>query len=137
MNEPVPADVPPLGRLTETLSGQADVASLTRILTVTLADVLPTGMVQVDYERSMSDRMRGRPGQPVGLTVNAGEKILTLKRGVRGQTEAAVAHAVRGVIITRAPVSIADWITTLAQELTNLGEHDDAARVALTRLLLG
>jgi hypothetical protein len=30
-----------------------------------------------------------------------------------------------------------DWISALARDLTELGEQDEAARMALSRLLLG
>jgi hypothetical protein len=138
MNELVPADdVPPLGRITEALSAQADVASLTRVLTGTLADVLPGELVEVTYERSMSDRMHGRPGRPVGLTVSTGDKSLILQQLASGRTDAFVARTVRGVVISRTPVSITEWIAALAAELSALGEQSDATRAALTRLLLG
>ena len=41
----------------------ADVAVYTRVLTKSLSEALPPGYVTVERERSMSDRMRGRPGE--------------------------------------------------------------------------
>ena len=137
MTELTPADPPPLGHLAAALSGRADVASLSQVLTVTLADILPAGMVQVDYKRSAGDRLAGRPGTPVGLAVVAGDKVLRLDSARGGVAEATVEHAVRGVVISRKPVSITEWITALADELRRIAEADEAARVALERLLLG
>ncbi|MCW2541092.1 MAG: hypothetical protein JWN95_2817 [Frankiales bacterium] len=138
MNELVPADdVPPLGRITEALSAHADVASLTRVLTGTLADVLPAELVEVSYERSMGDRMHGRPGRPVGITISTGDKSLILQQRGSGRTDAFIARTVRNVVISRAPVSITEWVAALAAELSALGEQSEATRAALTRLLLG
>jgi len=137
MTELSPAGGVPFGRLVAALSGDgADLPSLTRVLTTTLADALPTGMVEVEWHRSMSDRLASRDGTPVGLSVTVGDKILTLNQGRGGRNEAVVAHVVRNVVITRSPVSIPAWISALATELTKLAEADDAARGALNRLLL-
>ena len=137
MTDLTPASPPPLGHLAAALSGRADVASLTQVLTVTLADILPPGMVEVSYKRSTGDRLAGRPGTPTSLTVIAGDKVLRLDSAGHGVAQASVEHAVRGVVISRKPVSITEWITALADELKRLGEADDAARLALERLLLG
>jgi len=138
MTLPVPGeDVPPLGHLVAALEPASDVASLARVLTGALTDALPAGMVQVETERSVSDRLRGRPGRPVAIAVNAGDKILTLRQGAGGRPEPQVARAVRGVVISRTPVSLTEWLTTLAGELRQLAERDASARTALQRLLLG
>jgi hypothetical protein len=54
----------------------ADVATYARVLTVTLADVLPPGSVEVEYERSLSDRLKGREGHPSRIVVRLGERTL-------------------------------------------------------------
>ena len=41
----------------------ADVAVYASALTNSLSEALPPGYVAVERERSMSDRMRGRPGE--------------------------------------------------------------------------
>jgi hypothetical protein len=139
MNDLIPAgESPSLGRLVAALTGDAaDLPSLTRVLTVTLAEVLPIGMVDVEYDRSLADRMSGRPGTPVALTVTTGDRVLTLQAGRAGRTEAVVARAVRGVTISRSPVSIVEWIAALAEQLNRLANEDASARSAIERLLLG
>lgn len=138
MTELTPAEgVPPLGHVVAALSGDgADVASLTRVLTGVLADALPPGMVEVEYERGVADRLKGRLGTPVGLTVTVGDRVLSMRHGRTGRPEPVVAHSVRGVVITRSPVGVTEWVTTLAQEMTKLAAEDDTARIALERLLL-
>jgi hypothetical protein len=128
---------PPLGHLVEALSNRADVVSLTQVLTVTLADVLPAGMVDVEYRRTARDRLAGREGTPIGLTVHTPDKTLTLRTDGGGGPQATIAHSVRGVILSRTPVTVTAWIAALADELRSLGAADDAARTALERLLLG
>jgi hypothetical protein len=140
MSETAPGsdDVPPLGYLVATLSGDsADVASLSRVLTGALADALPAGMVEIEYDRSMSDRLHGRTGEPVSVTVTVGDNVLTMKQNGRGRPEPIVAHVVRGVVLTRKPVSVTEWITLLADGIRTLAADDATARAALQRLLLG
>lgn len=133
-SEPTPA----LGRLVGALTSDGlDVAALTRVLTGSLIDALPAGMVEVQRDRSLSDRMAGREGTVTSLTVHAGERLLVLRRGRGGVTEPYIAHEVRGVTISRTPVGIAEWVTALAQQLADRAEQDQAARAALERLLLG
>jgi hypothetical protein len=112
------------------------VASLARVLSGSLSDVLPAGVVTVDYDRSMSDRVHGRPGTAVAVTVTLGDRVLSL-RAVRDRVEAQVARSVRGVVLSREPVSVPQWIQALADAIHSLAEQDDAARVAIQRLLFG
>jgi hypothetical protein len=134
---PAEGDIPPLGHLVEALSGdRADVVSLTRVLTGVLSDALPSGIVEVEYDRSVSDRLHGRPGNPVRLTVTLGDTVLTMAQGQRGHPEPIVAHAVRGVVLTRRPVTVAEWVRSLAEAIRTLAAEDAAARTALQRLLL-
>jgi hypothetical protein len=55
-----------------------DVAIYARVLTESLGSALPPGCVTVDRERSMSDRMRGRPGEVSKVTVRLGDQVLSL-----------------------------------------------------------
>jgi hypothetical protein len=113
---------------------RSDVESYSRVLTNTLGDALPDGMVEVDYRRSVSDRVSGRPGQAVAVRVRGQERELELRQGKRG-VDAEVRTVVRDVVISRRQVSIDEWLTTLADELSKLAARDAAAREALTRLL--
>jgi hypothetical protein len=136
VTDPAVPSPPPLGHLIAALADRADVQSLTQALTGVLADALPPGMVHVDYKRSLADRVAGREGTATGVTVTTSEKRLGLYTRPDGTTDAVIAHSVRGVTISRNSVTITDWITALATELTALGETDATAREALHRLLL-
>jgi hypothetical protein len=134
---PPDAGVPPLGTLVEALTvDRASVASLARVLTGVLADALPAELVRVVYQRTMSDRLHGRDGEPVALQVRLGEAVLAMsQRG--GRPEAEIATAVRGVVLSRRAVTVTEWITALAEGIRAIAERDAAAREALQRLLLG
>jgi hypothetical protein len=115
-------------------SDRADVESYTRVLTSVLGDALPPGMVEVERKRSLADRMNGREGTPVSLTVTTPDEQLVLsqeKHGVAGE----VRQVVRGVTIKRRAVGVDEWLIALAGVLSKLAGDSAAAREALTHLL--
>jgi hypothetical protein len=111
-------------------SDRADVESLTRVLTSVLGDALPPGMVEVERKRSLADRMNGREGTPVALTVTTPDEQLVL-RASAGE----VRQIVRGVTIKRSTVGVEEWLVALAGVLSKLASRNAAARDALTNLL--
>jgi hypothetical protein len=114
----------------------ADVATYARVLTESLGDSLPPGCVTVDRERTMSDRMRGRPGQAQRITVRLGEKVMTL--GIfAGQPAAEICHEVRGVVLSRQRVALNEWADELARALVNHAGENARAAQALRRLVTG
>src|SRR5713101_10218459 len=56
----------------------ADVAIYARVLTESLGGALPAVCVTIERNRSMSDRVHGRPGQVSGITVRLGERVMSL-----------------------------------------------------------
>ena len=113
----------------------ADVATYARVLTVTLADVLPPGSVDVAYERSLSDRLKGREGHPSRIVVRLGERTLSLAGG--GRPVAEIHHEVRGVVLSRDQVSLDVWVQALARELVAQADASARAAEALRRLVTG
>jgi hypothetical protein len=113
---------------------RADVASYARVLTDSLGDALPDGMVEVERKRGLADRMSGRDGRPVALVVRGVDRELELRDGSRG-VEAQVRQVVRGVVISRREVGVDEWLTALAEDLTRIAARDAAARTALERFL--
>jgi hypothetical protein len=113
-----------------------DVAIYARVLTESLGAALPPGCVTIDRERSMSDRMRGRPGEVSKVTVRLGDQVLSL--GVeRGAPAAEICREVRGVVLSRQPVALGQWIQELARALMVHAEENAAAAQALRRLVAG
>jgi hypothetical protein len=123
--------------LADALAAEADlsdVAVFTRVLTRSFGEALPAGVVEVDRDRSLADRLAGREGTPTALRLTFPEKRLELRAG-RGWPEAEVQQVVRGVVLSRRQVPVEEWVRTLATELTALAERNSAARAALAALL--
>jgi len=133
-----PAGGPSLEMITAALrADSADVAVYARVLTESLGEALPQGCVEVDRARTMSDRMRGRPGEVRKITVRLGEKLLTL--GVRdgGPPAAEVCREVRGVVLSRQPVGVGEWVNELARELIAHARQNAYAAEVLRKLVAG
>jgi hypothetical protein len=112
----------------------SDVGMFVRVFTRSFADALPESMVEVDSDRSLADRLAGRPGTPVAVRIAFPEKRLEL-RATRGWPEAEVQQVVRGVVLSRRQVPVEEWVHTLAAELTDLAARNASARAALAALL--
>lgn len=113
-----------------------DVAIYARVLTQSLGEALPPDCVTVDRDRTMSDRMKGRPGEISKVAVRLGELQMTL--AVRnGQAVAEICRAVRGVVLSRQTVPIGEWAATLASALVSYAEQNAQAAQALRKLVAG
>ena len=55
-----------------------DVAIYAQVLTQSLSEAMPPGSVSIDRERSVSDRMHGRPGTVSKVTVRLGDQVMSL-----------------------------------------------------------
>ena len=114
----------------------ADVAVYARVLTKSLSEALPPEYVTVERERSMSDRMRGRPGEISKLAVRLGDQVMTL--AVRnGKPTAEICREVRGVVLSRENVPLQQWASALASALVVHAESNAQAAEALRRLVTG
>jgi len=114
----------------------ADLDAYHRVLSASVGDLLPVGMVEVDRERSLSDRMAGRPGTATAIRLRLGDRTLELTAH-RGRLTATAAQEVRGVVISKKEVSVAEWVDQLARYLAALAAESAEARQALGRLLGG
>jgi hypothetical protein len=135
MTEPV--DGPDLEMVTAALrADSADVAVYARVLTDSLGGALPPGVVTIERDRTMSDRMHGRPGEVSRVTVRLGERVMSL--AVRsGGPHAEICREVRGVVLSRQPVQIQEWAAELARALVSYAEQNAQAAAALRRLVTG
>jgi hypothetical protein len=114
----------------------ADVAVYARVLTESLSGALPPDCVQIDRDRSLADRMQGRPGQVSKITVRLGDQVMTL--GVRGgRPSAEICREVRGVVLSRQPVGVQEWAGELARALVQHAQQNAQAAQALRKLVLG
>ena len=114
----------------------ADVAIYARVLSESLGAALPPGTVTVDRERSVSDRMRGRPGEVSRVIVRLGDQVMTLSVS-RGQPAAEICREVRGVVLSRTPVPLHEWTAALAAALVMHAERNAIAAQALRKLVAG
>jgi hypothetical protein len=115
----------------------ADVAIYARVLTESLGGALPSGCVTVDRVRTMSDRVHGRPGQVSKVTVRLGDQMLSLGVQAGREPAAEICREVRGVVLSRQPVSIGQWASELAKALVSHAEQNAQAAQALRRLVAG
>jgi hypothetical protein len=113
-----------------------DVTVYTRVLSKSLSEALPPGYVTVERERSVSDRMRGRPGEISKVAVRLGDQLMTLTLK-NGQPSAEICREVRGVVLSRDTVPLQQWASALASALVVQAENNAQAAEALRRLVTG
>lgn len=111
-----------------------DLDSYHRVLASSLGDLLPAGMVEVDFERSLSDRMSGREGKARSIRLLLGDSTLELTSS-HGRLVATVATEVRGVTISKKEVPVSEWVRQLATYLAASAAESSQARDALGKLL--
>jgi hypothetical protein len=115
----------------------ADAALYASVLTKSLSEALPPEYLTVERERSMSDRMRGRPGEVSKVAVRLGDQVMTLAVQKNGQPAAEICREVRGVVLSRQTVPVQQWATALASALMSHAESNAAAAQALRKLVIG
>jgi hypothetical protein len=114
----------------------ADAAIYASVLANSLFEALPPDYVTVERERSMSDRMHGRPGEISKVAVRLGDQVLTLAVK-NGRPAAEVCREVRGVVLSRQPVPLQQWAAALASALMSHAQSSAQAAEALRRLVIG
>ncbi|HLH82830.1 MAG TPA: hypothetical protein VKV38_06170 [Trebonia sp.] len=114
----------------------ADVAIYARVLSKALSEALPPEYVTVERTRSVSDRVRGRPGEISKVAVRLGDQVLTLEVK-NGRPVAEICREVRGVVLSRQSVPVQQWASALASALVAHAENNAQAAQALRRLVTG
>lgn len=113
----------------------SDLDTYTNVLLSTLGGAFPDNMVDVDRDRSMGDRMAGRPGKVTSVRINFDDVSLQLQRGPGGRPQALAVTTVGGVTISRKEVPLTEWSTRLADKLVAAAEQSRDAAASLNRLL--
>jgi hypothetical protein len=132
-----PTGSPSLDMVTAALrADSSDIAIYARVLTESLGDALPASCVTIDRDRSVSDRMKGRPGTVTKITIRLGDQVMTL-RLTGGAPAAEICREVRGVVLSRQPVQVGQWAAELAKALVNHAEQNAETAEALRRLVAG
>jgi hypothetical protein len=133
-----PGDGLSLEEITAALRADStDVAIYARVLSESLGDALPEGCVVVDRDRTMSDRLHGRPGQVTKITVRLGEKVLTLSVQPGRPPAAEICKEVRGVVLSRQPAGLQEWVGDLARELAAQAQQNAHTAEVLRKLVTG
>jgi hypothetical protein len=114
----------------------ADAAIYASVLANSLCEALPPDYVTVERERSMSDRMHGRPGEISKVAVRLGDQVMTLAVK-NGRPAAEICREVRGVVLSRQPVPLQQWAGALASALMSHAQSNAQAAEALRRLVIG
>jgi hypothetical protein len=113
----------------------ADLELYAKVLSVNLADSLPAGAVRIERgRRSFADRRAGREAAVTSVEVMLGDMNLTL-RSENGRFTGEVCKAVRGVVLSRQPVGLDEWIAALARALADSAASSQRAREALEKFL--
>ncbi|MEU2393523.1 hypothetical protein [Streptomyces sp. NPDC007369] len=104
------------------------------VLAATLADSLPPDAVRVRRRRSVVERLAGREGSVAELDVLLGEQRLSLRTD-GGRAAGEISHEVRGIVLSRRPVGMDEWIDALARSLADAAASNARAREAVERFL--
>ena len=116
----------------------ADVAVYARVLTESLGDALPADCVTVDRaRRTMSDRRNGRPGQVEKVTVRLGDRVMSLQVQPGRPPAAEICREVRGIVLSRQPVTLQEWVDELARALAGYAQQNAHAAEVLRKLVAG
>ncbi|GAB7187010.1 hypothetical protein ATKI12_6841 [Kitasatospora sp. Ki12] len=112
----------------------ADLNLYAEVLSAGLADSLPAGAVSVKRRRTVAYRLAGRGGPVAELDIVLGEQRLSLRMD-GGRVAGEVRHEVRGIVLSRRPVGLDEWIDTLARALAEAAASNARAREAVERFL--
>ncbi|MFG2989155.1 hypothetical protein ACGFZK_07625 [Streptomyces sp. NPDC048257] len=104
------------------------------VLSANLADSLPPGAVRIRRRRSVAERLAGREGSVAELDVALGDQRLSLRMD-RGQVAGEISHEVRGVVLSRRPAGLDEWIGALARSLAGAAASNARARETVERFL--
>jgi hypothetical protein len=116
----------------------ADISVYARVLTESLGEALPADCVTIDRgRRTMADRRNGRPGQVEKITVRLGDRVLTLGVQAGRPPAAEICREVRGIVLSRQPATLQQWVDELAQALAAHAQQNAHAAEVLRKLVAG
>jgi hypothetical protein len=134
--EAPPATSGPLANLVVAHFRRVEIAMLGRVLISTLGGALPASMIRLERRRSLGRRLTGRTGEPIGITITAGDRVLSFRAPEVGVVEATMGHTVRGVVLSSTSIPVPQWLGELGELLDQLTSADEATRTALERAML-
>lgn len=103
-------------------------------VTDAVPDALTSGVLTVDRDRSLADRLAGRPGDASRLSLTVYGELFTLEReGERWRTE--IARVSGGVTIARRKPPLGEWLTEFAGRIAMLAVESAGDSAASARAL--
>ena len=115
---------------------QALLDGLAERLPAALPPQVADAALEVERDRSMGDRLAGRPGRVTQVRLRGPEHVLTLRLAGR-RLVAEAQREVRGVVIARQTPPLAAWLDLLAGQLHALAAEAAGDAAAVTRTLAG
>jgi hypothetical protein len=113
----------------------ADLNVYAGFLFAALDGALPPEYLQVQRHTSLSDRMRGREGEVLAVSVRLGQSLFDLRRAkVGAAVTSTIAHEVNGIVLSRQALPLGAWSQALAAGLAQLAESNASTAAALQRL---
>ncbi|HEX2902252.1 MAG TPA: hypothetical protein VHO01_02240 [Jatrophihabitans sp.] len=113
----------------------ADLEVYAGFLYAALDGSLPAELVQVQRRQAVADRLRGRLGAVVGVSVLLGDQRFTLERkDIGSSSRAGIAHEVGGIVLSRRELGLAEWSQALVAALARIAQDNAAAADVLRRL---
>jgi hypothetical protein len=113
-------------------AGAADAHLFLQALDAKLEGALPG---QVTVERHGGLFSRAHPVKTIALEL--GEHRYRIAEAGHGRPRAQRTRVVRGIALKTDELSVEEWLSSLAHELSDLAQSSERAREALERLLLG
>ena len=113
----------------------SEVNLMMNALVTKVSGILPAAMLQVTYQRTVSDRVARRPGMPTRILMKFEDRMVEMELESASRVKCHVNQVVRGVTISRREVSPQQFFDIVAEEFVNLAAHSHAARVALERMI--
>lgn len=113
-----------------------DLSSYAGYLLHALSDALPEELVASDWDRSVSDRVRNRPGTLVAVTVTLGDqRFVLLRKAIGARPEARIGHVSGGITLNTRVVPLDTWTGELGAALAGASDLDMRAALALQQLV--
>lgn len=133
-----PAEPPGLAAVAAGLRRDgADLSLYGGFLISTLTEALPADLVRVERHRTAADRLRGRDGEIVAVSVDLADNRFRLtRRSVGARPETTVAHVSGGVTMSTQTVSLDAWAAQLSAALLAAARTDAVAADAAARLAI-
>ncbi|HEY2667647.1 MAG TPA: hypothetical protein VGK51_12490 [Actinomycetota bacterium] len=109
----------------------ADLPTFVEALAAKLEGALP-GRCEVDRR---AKKLFSHDKVVRNLVVSVGDWRYRLQSDGSGDVEASRAKAVRGIVLKTEPLPLAEWLASLARDLSSEAATSEQARIALERLL--